>query len=256
MVTRDIKKNLDEVFAETARRKAEAAAYRNSGRRAEIEDSRTVYLSACQTVATCFESLGFRYAKSGPHLSRSDGLFAYRVSFQSSHNNISGRHVRLWMHATVRSKCLQTWRETRLPPNLINDFVAGGMVHRLRMTHAMVEWELADATKRPSVISDIVAFIHSDVLPYFARFTDLTALISDLAKRNIHAFDLRPSVEFAICFGDQEAGQRVLDRFVAERPDLSELIAEVGRVGLKHPAFGPSNFAEEVVFLRQTYRLR
>src|ERR1035437_7814435 len=132
-MTRDISSDLKGIFAETARRKAEAAAFRSTGKSDDAEDSRTVYLVACEAIASNFKSLGFRYAKSGPHFSRSDGLFAYKVSFQSSHNNIPGRHVRLWMHATVLCKKLQAWRTSHLPPNLVNDFVAGGMVHRLRM---------------------------------------------------------------------------------------------------------------------------
>jgi hypothetical protein len=254
-MSRDTTDNLKDVFAQTARRKAEAAAYRNAGKPEGAEDSRAVYLSACSAIASNFESLGFRYAKSGPHFSRLEEPFAYRVSFQSSHNNIPGRHVRLWMHATVQSKMLQAWRRSRLPPNFVNDFVAGGMVHRLRMKHAMVEWELADPATRPSVIADAVAFLQSDVLPYFAQFRDPKALIRDLSQREIPAFDLRPSVEFAICFGDIESGQRVLERFLTDRPDLSSAIAQVEEHGLKHPALGPSNFAEQVVFLRRTYQL-
>jgi len=254
-MTRDTSNDLKGIFAETALRKVEAAAYRSNGQFDDTKDSRTVYLAACEAIASNFKSFGFRYAKSGPHFSRTDGPFAYKVSFQSSHNNIPGRHVRLWMHATVLSKKLQTWRAANLPPNLVNDFVAGGMVHLLRMPCAMVEWELADPNIRPSVIADAVAFIQSDVLPYFAQFNDPDALIDNLSRREIPAFDLRPSVEFAICFGDKESGQRVLKRFLISRPDLSRAIAEVEITGLKHPSLGPRNFAEQVIFLRQWYQL-
>lgn len=254
-MTRDTTDDLNSVFAETARRKTEAAAFRRTGKPDGVEDSRAVYLAACEEIAGNLESLGFRYAKSGPHSSRSEGPFKFKISFQSSHNNIPGRHVRLWMHATVQSKKLQAWRESHLPTKRANDYVAGGMVHRLRMEHAMVEWELADPSTRPSTIADALAFLHSDVLPYFAQFKDPRALIEDLAVREIPAFDLRPSVEFAICFGDKDAGRRVLDRFLDERRDLTEAIAEVTRTGLKYPATGPSNFAEQVVFLRETYQL-
>lgn len=255
IMARDTINKLKDVFANTARRNVEAATYRNSGKPEGAEDSRIVYLSSCEAIASNFASLGFRFAKSGPHFSRVEEPFTYQVSFQSSHNNVPGRHVQLWMHATVKSKKLKAWRESRLSASSVNDFVAGGMVHRLRMEHAMVEWELADPKSRPSVIADAVAFVKSDVLPYFAQFSDIGALIDNLSHREIPAFDLCPSVEFAICFGDTESGRRVLERFLRDRPDLSDAIAEVERVGFKHPKHGPSNFAEQVVFLRQTYLL-
>lgn len=200
-MTRETTKNVDDVFSAFAARKAEAAAFRGAGTPTDVEPARDVYRNACAAVAAEFQPLGFRYAKSAQRFSRSSGGFVCTVSFQSSHNNIPGRHVRLWMHATVRSKTLETWRAQRLPPALVNDFVAGGMVHRLRGVHAMVEWELAVPTDRAAVIADAIAFVRSDVLPYFELFDTPSDLIACLVKHEVPAFDLQPSVEFSMCFG-------------------------------------------------------
>ena len=105
-------------------------------------------------------------------------------------------------------------------------------------------------------LADAVAFIQSDVLPYFDQFRDVKMLIHELSNRIIPAFDPRPSVEFALCFGDLESGQRVLDHYLKERSDLLGAVAEVENKGLKHPATGPGSFAEQVVFMRRAYQLR
>jgi hypothetical protein len=254
-MTRDTSKSFSDVVIGIARRKLDALEYRKSGKPDGIEESRDVYRGACQAIAGHFKSLGFKYRKTHPHFSRKDDLFRYKVSFQSSHHNVPGHHVQLWMHATVHSEALKAWRATRLPPNMISDYVAGGMVHRLTK-HAMVEWELANPVSRPSVIADAVAFTRSDVLPYFDQFRDVKSLIQTLSSRLIPAFDIRFAVEFALCFGDQESGQRVLDHFLKERSDLLVAVAEVERVGLRHPATGPGNFAEQVVFMCRAYQLR
>jgi hypothetical protein len=255
-MTRDTSKNFNEIVVGIAQRKLDAIAFRKSGKPSGVEESRDVYRNACQAIAARFELLGFKYRKTHPRFFRKDNLFEYRVTFQSSHHNIPGRHVQLWMHASVHSKTLLSWRESRVVANMRNDFVAGGMVHLLT-EHAMVQWELADPVSRPSVIDDAVAFIQSVVLPFFDRFKDIRPLILDLSERTpSKAFQLRQSVELALCFGNQECGQRILDRFMSERPDLLDAIAEVERVGLRHPAIGPSNYAEQVVFMRQSYGLR
>jgi hypothetical protein len=255
-MTGETSKPLNDVVAEIAQRKSDAVAYRKSRKPDGTEQSREVYLGTCQAIAAHFESLGFKYRKTRPHFSRADDVFGYKVSFQSSHYNIPGRHIQLWMHATVHSETLRMWRQSRLPPNLITSHVAGGMVHCLTMKHAMRGWELADPASRPSVIADVAACIQSDVLPYFDRFSDIKSLILELSNLTIPAFDLRSSVEFALCFGDQESGQRVLNHFIEERSDLLNTIAEVESKGLKHPATGPGSFAEQVVFMRRAYQLR
>lgn len=252
---RDSSKELSTVIAEAAQRKAEAARARSDGRVTGVEDSRDVYLAACSSISQVLVAHGFRYAKSGPHASSTRGMFAYKVSFQSSHNNIAGRHVRLWMHATVRSKELKAWRGAQSTSTSASDFVAGGMAHLLKNEHAMVEWELADPTTRATEIADAVAFIQSDVLPYFAQFDTPEHVITTLRQRAIPAFGLQASVEFALCFGEREHASAILDRFVRERSDLAPEISEAEQAGLRNPKSGPGNYAEQVVFLRRTYQL-
>jgi len=260
MSARKIFDAFSDVVRETANSKQRAAAarFKSSAVEGHAESPRDVFLEACSQIATVLESEGFRFAKSGPHLTKNaaGGVFKYRIAFQSSHNNVAGHHVMLWMHGNVYSVLLSEWRKRNLPQRLANDHVAGGMAHLLRGVHAMVEWELADAASRTSVIADAVEFIRGDVLPYFAQFGDPKAVVEALKERAIPAMWLIDQVEFAMCFGDQSDGQLVLDRFVREHHDLHGEIARVERDGFRHPGMPPSGYAEQVVFLLRNLGLQ
>jgi hypothetical protein len=219
------------------------------------EPARDVFRSACATLATALAPLGFKYAKSKQRCLRQSGDFHQLISFQSSHYNVSGRHVQLWMHATVESPTLQAWRREHLPNELAGAHVAGGMVHLLGTKYGLVQWELADPKDRQATIDDAVAFIHGEVLPYFSHFNDVVGLIASLAVQAMPAFDLVPSVQFAYCFGGQAQAQAVLDRFRRDRPDLASSIASELANPSPSTLLRPGNYAQQVVYLKHLYGL-
>lgn len=192
------------------------------------EPARQVYLGACQAIGDALAVQGFRYARSKQRCTRGGAPFTHTILFQSSHYNSSGRQVVLWMHATVQSSALLAWRRQHLGDEPVNDHVAGGMVHLLGTRYAMLQWELAAPRDRPATIQDAVDFLNQEVLPYFARFTDLPALIHRLATEALPGLELVPAVELALWAGDRQQAQAVLDRFLRERPDIA---AEVERGG-------------------------
>jgi hypothetical protein len=158
------------------------------------------------------------------------------------------------MHAIVRSSSLKQWREQYLPAVRVNDFVAGGMAHLLGSGHVMLEWELANPEDRQQTIEDAIAFVQSDVLPYFRFFESPESLTGALAQGEIPALDPLQAVECGIFFGTADLGQRILDRFIEQRPFLAKEIAAAEL--LPESPYGPSNYAETVVFLRRTFHLR
>jgi hypothetical protein len=162
---------IEEVFADTAARKAEAARARTIGSSDTTVSSRDVYINACRQIAEPFVGDGYKFAKSGPHFTKKDDQFSFRVAFQSSHNNIPGKHVVLWMHANVRSPKLGNWRRQQSKPYRNDDWVPGGMVHLLNRRHAMIEWELAHDSTREGTIEDAINFVRTEVIPYFHKFS-------------------------------------------------------------------------------------
>lgn len=219
------------------------------------EPAKEVYKNSCAALARKLEPLGFKYTKSKQRCSRSDDTFRYEISFQSSHFNTSGRHVQLWMHATISSNIMQEWRAKYLPDELCSAHVAGGMVHRLSTRFALVQWELANPADRKATVLDAAQFINDEVLPYFGLFQDKSALIAQLSERELPAFDLVPSVEFAYCFGSKASAQSVLNRFVRERSDLRSAIDQEQSMPSPATLTSPGNYVQQVVFLRTRYEL-
>ncbi len=82
------------------------------------------------------------------------------------------------------------------------------------------------AERSPKLSAAMDTFVRLVVLPYFERFSDPGVLISDLGQREIPAFEIASSVEFAWCFGTKKEARHVLDRFVMERRDLWEQIEQ------------------------------
>jgi hypothetical protein len=250
-------RSFGDVLDNVGRRKHDAALARHSGTAPGAEKPRDVYLDACSRIGAALLSDGFRYLRSKQQLIRDVGRFAHNVSFQSSHDNIAGRHIALWMYAGVRCSALAEWRKIQPHPLRQDDWVAGGMVHLLEMKDAMLEWELANPDQRHRTIDDAVDFIRSVVEPYLNQFDDPELVLSAVQEHPINAFSVGDEIEFACCFGGAGAAQRVLDRFLAESPALHESIRRaVERVTLDGlPEFASTGYADVVAWTQVAYGL-
>ena len=91
--------DLAAIIRDTALRKQRAAEMHRSGAPEELPEPGAVFRDVCAAIGQALAADGFRYAKSGPHLTRKAGDFTYRISFQSSAHNVRGEYVALWIHA-------------------------------------------------------------------------------------------------------------------------------------------------------------
>ena len=212
-------RSISDFVADTARRKQRAAQSRFAGTPAGSESPREVYLCACAAIAAAFESTGYKYAKSGPHFRRRSGDFTFQVSFQSSHHNVSGEHVCLWIHGTVLSRRLKQWREQQ-PVAVSIDYVAGGQIGNLQTEYAWLEWELADPNSRDSVIDDAIRAINQLALPYFALFEDVPTLVFRLVEGDLPSMTIDRVIEFLMCYSDQPTARMAAANFLKGRADL------------------------------------
>ena len=250
-------RSFEEVLRSVAEQKAAAAKARFVAADPTVEKPRDVYVAGCAAIAQSLVPDGFHYAKSKQALHRVVGSFVHHVSFQSSHNNIAGQSVVMWMHANVRCRELGAWRSRQSTPLRTDDWVAGGMVHNLAPEHAMIEWQLADPASRSATIANAQEFARTVVLGYFALFEDPQRTVVELLRAPINAFSIGDQIEFVLCFAGQREGNRVLQRFVDLRSDLRNqmrrAIERVGREGLpEHP---PSAFADVVAWVGKAYGL-
>jgi hypothetical protein len=244
-------KSIRGVFSDIVRRKSDAAKARRKGRDKAAEPSAEVYADSCARIASAFENDGFRYAKSGPHMTRRRNGFAEKVVFQTSYHNIPGQHVSLSVAANVRSKKLKEWRNSQPVSLRKDDWVGGGMIHLLGTNQVYLTWELADPESREDTIADVVDTIRCFALPYFDHFQNIPACLGLLAEYNLPTMDIGNVVEFTLCFGTQEQAQGILDRFLSERGDLADAIVEakekMRRQGLPNHLL--SAYADQVAFL-------
>lgn len=184
-----------------------------------MDSPRDCYLAACVEIAKSLSPLGFTFAKSGPHTQQKSRDFTYRVAFQSSHENVPGRYVALWIHAAVFSKRMAEWRASQ--PNAIGvgKRIAGGQIGNLVQPPGWREWNLASST-RAVVIADAISAVHSIALPYFRRFADIPGLCTLLQREELPAMGITSAIEFLLCFTNRSAAEAALSAFFQSRPDL------------------------------------
>jgi hypothetical protein len=119
-------KQFRDVARDLAHRKLRATAARFSRVPARGKAPRQVYLEACRAIADALAVDGFKYLRSRATLTRKTSDFGFSIHFQSSHHNVAGELVRMWIHAGVTSPALKSWRSTH--PCLMgrSELVAGG----------------------------------------------------------------------------------------------------------------------------------
>lgn len=257
MPIRRVVHSIEELLRRTAAEKRDAAVARARGRDSTAEPSSDVYEASCAEIASHFSSLGFRYAKSGPHFSKRSGDFTFKVSFQSSYHNIPGRHVALRVAANVASRSLKAWRAQHPHPFRNGDFVAGGLLGNLLDDHPYIEWDLGGRRKRTRVVADIVEGIQTIALPYFERFSDPVALASWLRSHELPAIWVGDSVEFVGFYSDLDSASEVAGGFLRRRPELVPEFNAARRQFSERgfPAHLPTKHAEQLAWVVVAYGL-
>ena len=220
MPARKETRSLAKMIADVAYHKSRAARARFAGTRPGLESPREVYLASCASIAAhLVDSFGFKYAKSGPRVWRRSGDFTFEVNFQSSHHNVAGEHVVLWIHGIVSSPRILKWRETQTHLHPI-DYVAGGQLGNLQADYSWMEWQLAKRRKRDETIRDAVKAIEELALPYFAKFENLPSLVKTLVKKEMPSMSIDRVIEFLMCFADQPTARLAAANFLRTRREL------------------------------------
>jgi hypothetical protein len=210
------------------------------------ESPRDVYAAGCRSIADALAADGFTYAKSSQTATRKGRDFTFRISFQSSHHNIRGELVALWIHAVIYSPTLKKWRGRHPHVGGSWDRVAGGQIGNLVSPHSWMEWNLGPPADRERQIADAVATIRRIALPYFTRFEDVPGLVARLATEAVPSFDLDDTLDFLMCFGDPadaaRAARGVLRRFPEARQEYPAALARIRDEGA--PDHGLTTYGE------------
>lgn len=242
------RKNFEQVVRDTAQRKTRVAEVRFNGTANSVEVPRAVYLAVCQQIADVLKSDGFSYGRSAQKLTRKTGDFAFQIFFQSSHHNISGELVVLWIHGQVLSPTLKKWRD--LHQSLISDSdgLAGGQIGNLLHPASWMEWNLATPASRETEVVDAIGAIRRIAYPYFGMFDNIPHLIERLLLEDIPSFSPTGMLDFIMCFGTpttaRQAAINFLNRHPASRQDYHRALDQFRKDGL--PKWYPSKHSEVI----------
>jgi len=153
----------DELIRQIAEDKA---IDRFAPRRPGVEAPRLLFMSVVDEVADHFAESGWRYARSGPHLSHREGDVSSKMAFVSNRLNVAGELVGLWVDIHLGDRTLGRWRK-----EIGNPLVTGDEVARRHLGHLLdpprwLEWNLAEISVRPAAIADIIETIEGAALPW------------------------------------------------------------------------------------------
>ena len=191
---------------------------------AASDSPRDVYLAACEQVGAALAGDGFQYARSGQHATRKRDNWTDRVVFQSSHSNVAGSVVKLWVAATVSNSALGSWR-TRTDSPFAGSRVAGGHLGNLA-AGTWREWNVADPVKREEAIVEILRAVRDIALPYFALVSDPPALLARLSSDEVPLLDLKDAVELLLFALGPEAAQQYFSVWCKRHGELMPSINE------------------------------
>ena len=232
--------------ADIADRKKAAAMARREGKKKDAPDARAVYLEACAAIAGAFAPDGFKFAKSGPHVTAksADKRFTYTVSFQSSRHNIAGEHVQLLAHVGIESPVVKQWATALWKAHGGEEYGNKGFIAGTQLGYLAPEperdwihWELAGGKNREAAIAEVTDRIRRHVLPWFAHCEDIPALVEKIEKTGSYPqLDTFPS-NFLLCFASREQTERALRSYLAglPRPAQGNLYKEVAKARAESP---------------------
>lgn len=182
------------------------------------EVPREVFQAVADDLGRSFAEEGWRYARSGPHISRTQANVRFIFHFASDALNTAGQLVAFYVHYTIHDKAMATWRESEGFPVGADRMVARSHIGALLPRPSATQWNLADARSRTDVADDIEATIRSHGLGFassvFETFsqpvpstTALRPLLNDLEL-----------AEYLIRFGRIEAAREVVREHLLRLP--------------------------------------
>ena len=217
-----------------------------------------VYAGAVEAIAEHFEADGWRYARSGPHLTQRHDPFSLRIDFASSANNSPGELVVLTVYVGVRSQELKRWRTDQQTPVRADDGVAAGPLGNLAPEPRWVDWNLADHDERGAAINDVIAEIERHALPWFDLFTDTGRLVEVLRERAIPNLNPAEAVEVLVWLGHRDGAEQHLRWWLSSPERAESFRREVKRLADRPEARDEpaADYGQELARAATAYGLR
>lgn len=174
------------------------------------QNTKDIYMEACEKIAEEFSPLGFKYLKSKPSLKKTKGDLTFEITFGSSRFNSKDRKIAINLHAWVFSKKIKAWRSEQKQCAKPSNQVAHSDIRYLSEPWIKDRWNLADSNKRNECITDITNSIKKNVIPFFEKFESVDDMEAALQKNEAKGFSNGPDsfIEYALCFFTPEIARQ------------------------------------------------
>lgn len=181
---------------------------------AGVERPRDVFLATVDAVARPLVDQGFKYARSGPHLTRRTNQVTSKAMFGSSTLNVPGELVSLHVTLQAHDSELGKWRRAQATPRRHDDLVATRHLGHLLTPPRWLDWNLASSRDRPATTKDISDTLADPGLMFLDSLT--TDLAHDPDEATLAArVDNESLIEYYMRAGRREEASLLIEAMLA-----------------------------------------
>lgn len=177
-----------------------------------------VFQDAADEVGHAVADVGWRYARSGPHVSRTEGSVRFIFHFGSDPLNVAGQLVAFYVRFTIHDRQMAAWRESESLPIGSDALVARRHIGALLPTSSATQWNLAAPQERLDTVADIEATIHGHGLDFATRAFDVLGQKTPTTSALRPLLDDLELLEYLIRFGRQQEAYELLRDYLLGLP--------------------------------------
>ena len=156
---------------------------------------RALFDNACEHIAEPLKKLGFKYRKKNKDIYKTDVNFIYRIWFQTSKKH--GGSSRFIVHLAVESEKIASLRKnSHDSPCTGGTIITTTLINLTKKDQTLGWYDLAPASERERVISEIVGQVHDFAIPFFLRFENFDFNIEELNNKGFLPHRYKKSVSY------------------------------------------------------------
>ncbi|OQR58668.1 DUF4304 domain-containing protein [Bacillus sp. CDB3] len=163
------------------------------------------------------QKLGFRYAKSVPKFSRTQGDFELTFSFSLSKWN-SEDYCEFWTMWGVTSKKYSKWYKERWGNKLVNNSIAGDAEWNIPgWTRSTQYWKLTNSKCGRAEFSEFIRNVINIGIPYYSQIDDWNTAVEYATRSPIIFYE--KVCDFYMMSGQEDKAKDILERGIQEIKD-------------------------------------
>lgn len=164
------------------------------------------FQSICFESAMSIKDLGYRYAKSGPHVTRTKNGLSFKIGFFESQG-----FQQIDLVLEVQSRELKAWRKAKGVPHISSTVMVG----RLDFLLEGKRLQGFDANKSDALVL-VETTVRTQVEPFFHLFHQPERAVMEAMSLKIPGWAPIPRIEFILCFGTHEQARQTAIKWLQQ----------------------------------------